>query len=146
MLDIVVNQNEAIGQWAGRLLGFTWYPGKGQTIGFLQNGKIIAAVLIQDFNGTNCLMHVAAAPGSFWCKPAFLRFCFAYVFEQLGCSRVTGLVAETNVAARRLDEHLGFELETQLKGATPSGDLLVYVMWKDKCRWIRSNQDEFRQG
>jgi RimJ/RimL family protein N-acetyltransferase len=53
--------------------------------------------------------------------------------------RITGLVGEGNAAARRFDEHLGFTLETKLTGAHPTGDLLVYVMWKHDCIWLEKN-------
>lgn len=142
---IVVGQSDRIGQWAAQQLGLQWNPTRGEAIGLERDGELIAAVLVEDHNGPNCIMHVAAKENTRWCYPAFVRFCFLYVFEQLGCIRVTGLVDEANAAARRLDEHLGFELEATLKGAAPGGDLLVFVLWKDKCRWIQGNQHELRQ-
>ena len=51
--------------------------------------------------------------------------------------RITGIVASSNEAARKFDEHLGFELEAILLGAHPDGDLLVYKMTADKCRWLK---------
>jgi RimJ/RimL family protein N-acetyltransferase len=84
-------------------------------------------------------MHVAAVEGKRWLNRAYLRACFAYPFVQLGCRRITGMVAADNEAALRLDFHLGFEYETQLKDALPSGDLLLLVMWREKCRWININ-------
>lgn len=146
MDEIWVNRDEVIRPWLRHYLQISLPQGKGQLIALARNGEILGAVCVEEYNGANCLMHVAGKPGARWCKPTFLRFCFLYVFDQLGCRRVTGLVDETNVAARRLDEHLGFELETRLKQATPNGDLLVYVMWKEKCRWIRSNQNVAWQG
>lgn len=146
MKGILIGHDTVIREWLRDKLQITIEPNQGQVIGYSQDEKIIAAVLVEQYNGVNCLMHVAADSTKRWCTREFLGFCFGYVFNQLGCRRVTGLVGETNVAARRLDEHLGFELETRLEKATLEGDLLVYVMWKEKCRWIRSNQDEFRQG
>jgi RimJ/RimL family protein N-acetyltransferase len=55
---------------------------------------------------------------------------------QLGVKRITGIVAESNLAARKFDEHIGFVLETRLKDAHPQGDLLIYVMTPDQCRWL----------
>jgi hypothetical protein len=31
---------------------------------------------------------------------------------------------------------LGFTLETRLKDAAPSGDMLVYVMRREDCKWL----------
>jgi RimJ/RimL family protein N-acetyltransferase len=39
--------------------------------------------------------------------------------------------------ARRLDEHLGFTHEATLRGAAPDGgDVLLYVMRREDCRFI----------
>jgi RimJ/RimL family protein N-acetyltransferase len=65
-----------------------------------------------------------------------LWYTFYYPFIECGCKRVTGLVAETNTAAREFDERLGFHLEARLKDAAPEGDLLVYAMFRDECRWL----------
>ena len=110
--------------------------GAAQGIGWKDKGEIVAGVVYSDFNGVNCLMHVAAV-GSRWLRREYLWTCFDYPFNQLKLRRVTGLVGEGNKQARRFDEHLGFELETTLKLAHPSGDLLVYVMWREKCRWLK---------
>lgn len=146
MYKVIIHADDELGKWASERLGFTHIPGALTYIGLTINDEIVAVTGFEKFNGTNCIIHVAAVPGKRWCQPFYLDICFWYAFEQLGCTRVTGLVDETNVAARRLDEHLGFELETRLKNATPNGDLLVYVMWKDKCRWIRSKTNELGQG
>lgn len=67
----------------------------------------------------------------------YLWACFDYPFNQAKVHRITGLVGEGNHLARKFDEHLGFKLETRLKGAHPTGDLLVYVMRREQCKWLR---------
>lgn len=98
---------------------------------------LIAGVAYSDFNGVNILMHVAAEPGARWMTREYLRVCFDYPFNQAKVARVTGLVGEGNKAAQKFDEHLGFELETTLSHAHPTGHLLVYRMWKGDCRFLR---------
>jgi RimJ/RimL family protein N-acetyltransferase len=66
-----------------------------------------------------------------------LWYAFYYPFVECGCKRVTGLVEEGNAAAREFDERLGFHLEAKLKDAAPEGDLLVYAMFRDECRWLK---------
>jgi RimJ/RimL family protein N-acetyltransferase len=51
-------------------------------------------------------------------------------------NKILGLVESDNLEARRLDEHLGFHLEATLKNCAPSGDLLVYTMTREQCRWL----------
>lgn len=101
-----------------------------------KNWELIAGVAYSDFNGVNIQMHVAAE-GSRWMTREYLWTCFDYPFNQAKVERVTGLVGEGNKEARKFDEHLGFELETTLERAHPTGRLLIYRMWKSDCRFLR---------
>ena len=101
-----------------------------------KTADIVAGVWYEGFNGANLNIHLAAVPGSQWLTRELLWFAFHYAFEQCGAKRLTGLVEESNHAARRLDEHLGFTLETRLKDAAPSGVMLVYVMRREDCKWL----------
>jgi len=66
-----------------------------------------------------------------------LRFVLAYPFKVCGVSRLSGYVNESNTDARRLNEHLGYQVEATLKGAAPDGgDVLIYVMWRKDCRYV----------
>lgn len=93
-------------------------------------------MLFDNFNGANVNMHVASDGSKNWMNREYLWYCFHYPFNQLRVKRITGLVAESNHAARKFDEHIGFELETRLKDAAPDGDLLIYRMTPDTCRWL----------
>jgi len=112
--------------------------GAATGIGWARNGELVAGVAYNEFNGVNINAHIASN-GHHWLTRDFLWAIFNYPFRQLGVQRITGLVGEGNAAARRFDEHLGFTLETKLTGAHPTGDLLVYVMWKHDCRWLEKN-------
>lgn len=106
-------------------------------IGWARDDRLVAGVVYNEWNGVNLCMHVASDGTRRWLTREFLRVAFDYPFNQAGVRRVTGLVGEGNAEARRFDEHLGFKLETRLTGAHPTGDLLVYVLWRDDCRWLR---------
>lgn len=110
--------------------------GEAQGIGWLENGELVAGVAYTDYNGPNMNMHVVAMPGKRWLRREFLFTAFDYPFNQCKVRRVTGLVGEGNREARKFDEHLGFELETTLEAAHPTGKLLVYRMFREDCRWI----------
>lgn len=127
---------EVIGPWlASRIPGMTYYPGTASGIGRVKDGQIVAGAIYHDFNGANVFAHIAVDPGGM--SRRFLSIIFDYPFNQLGVQRITGVVPSSNAAARRLDEHLGFELEATLQGAHPDGDLLIYKMTADSCRWLK---------
>lgn len=111
-------------------------------IGWEKDGRLVAGVAYNDFNGANMLMHVASDGSRQWLNREFLWAAFDYPFNQAKVKRVTGLVGEGNKEARRFDEHLGFVLEARLKDAHPTGDLLVYKMHREGCKWI---SEDFRK-
>lgn len=114
-------------------------------IGIEDESGIIGAVLFDQFNGANVCMHVASIKKN-WLTKQFLWYIFHYAFEILGVKRITGFVCSSNHHAIKFDEHIGFKLEATLKGASPNGDLLVYVMHKDQCRFIQKDFQHGKQG
>lgn len=108
-----------------------------KAIGLRKGGDLVAGVLYEGFNGRNLWIHVAAQPGARWLVRDYIRACFVYPFGLCGVDRLTGYVNESNAAARRFNEHLGFREEARLKGAAPDGgDVILYVMWKKECRYV----------
>jgi hypothetical protein len=128
---VVTDMSEAMATWLCQQLKLSNPAARGPCIGLIDQQKgIQAAVLYEDFNGVNLLMHVAAVPGRSWMNRYFYWVCLHYPFVQLGCERVTAGVSSVNKEAQRFDEHLGFEKEATLKGAVPGGDLFIYALWK----------------
>ena len=102
----------------------------------LQDDEVIAAVVYDEYNGQNIFMHVAARPGRRWMTRQFLHTAFHYPFVQLGVQRITGWVEASNLDARKFDEHLGFRHEaTLIKAAPDGGDVCLYVMHREWCRY-----------
>lgn len=133
---ILTGRDDIVGPWIEKRAAAKWVPGLSSTIGLMRDGSLIGACLYDDYNGASVNMHIASDGSRSWLNREFLWYAFYYPFEQLGCKRVTGLVPESNLSARRFDEHLGFVLEAALKDAHPDGDLLVYRMLRADCRWL----------
>jgi RimJ/RimL family protein N-acetyltransferase len=128
---------ERVGKFCSDLMdGAEW--GAYTALGLERDGELIGGVVYDGYYGPNVFAHIAGKPGTRWLTRTFLRAMFEYPFLQLGVDRITGPVASTNLRAMRLDAHLGFVLEATLRGAVPDGDLLLYVMHKKDCRFIRS--------
>ena len=106
-------------------------------IGWARGAAIVAGVAYADWNGPNVVCHIAAE-GKHWATRAYLGTIFDYPFRQLGARRITVCVGEGNAASRRFVEHLGFTLEAELAGAHPTGDLRIYRLWRDDCRYLKA--------
>lgn len=136
MKRVVTDQDELFGPWLAKQLGTTWFPGRGSVIGLWEDGVgPVAGCLYESCNGASIVGHLAGL-GRKWMNREYLWFCFHYPFVQLGVHKIIGLVEAGNLEARKLDEHMGFTLEATLKGCAPSGDLLIYTMTRDQCRWL----------
>jgi RimJ/RimL family protein N-acetyltransferase len=133
---VLDHHNDIFGPWICQQLGTKWINGRGEVIGLWDDDKgPIAACLYESCNGRSIIGHLAGL-GRKWMNREFLWYCFYYPFEQLGVDKILGIVESSNIAAQKLDEHLGFTLEATLKDAAPNGDLLIYSMTKDQCKWL----------
>lgn len=110
-----------------------------KSLGLERDGELVAGVLYEGYNGPNVWMHVAAVPGRRWMQRDYLWYCFHYPFNEMGVQRISGYVNASNTQARSFDEHLGFKVEATLSGAAPDGgDVLIYVMRREDCRFLRN--------
>lgn len=132
----------AVGAWFATQFEFPQAMGPATYVGLLDTdtGQLVAAVKYDGYNKTSLNIHVAAAAKG-WLTREFLWFTFHYPFEQLGVQRLTGLVPESNLPARRFNEHLGFIFEAALEKACSDGRLLVYRMFREDCRWLTLNEN-----
>lgn len=138
MTTRIVSDPARVFAFASRLMPLNMVAGmKG--LGLERDGELVAGVVYEGYNQHNVWMHVAAVPGRSWLNRNFLRYCFEYPFNELGCSRVSGYVEASNLDARRFDEHLGFKQEAVLKdAASDGGDVILYVMRREDCRFLEN--------
>lgn len=135
---IVVNRHDEVGAWVAERTDGQWVPGEGTAVGFTKDDILIAGVTYTRWNGANVWSSIASIDRR-WCNRTNLWAIFHYPFVQLGCGRMTALVKETNTVSQRFLSKLGFVREATLADAAPDGDLYVYRLLKDDCKWL-SNQ------
>lgn len=106
-----------------------------KALGLERDGELVAGVLYEGYTGANVWMHIAVDGGQL--SREFLRYMFYYPFIELGCARISSFTPADNAAARRFNEHVGASVEATLPQAGPGGgDLCVYVMWRETCRFL----------
>lgn len=112
-------------------------------IGRERDGCLVAGVAYANWNGVNVECHIAAV-GANWATRRYLWTIFDYPFNQLKCNRITVCIGEGNAASRNLVERMGFTQEANLQGAHPTGDLLIYRLWKRDCKYLEEPYAKFR--
>lgn len=123
-----------VGPWVCERAGGTWVPGRGTAIGRLVDGELVAGVLYEDFTHANIVCHIAGVGN--WATKGYLGAIFHYPFAQLKVRRITVPVCSTNLRSIALVTRMGFTIEARLSRATPAGDLLLFAMFKDECRFL----------
>jgi len=96
-------------------------------MGIERNGEVVAGLLFNCYEGRN--IHVSAA-GSGWTR-GFLQAVGQYVFDQLGCTRMTFTTEQEAVA--KLGEKLGGQREGLLRDYFGHGrpGIIVGVLHRD---------------
>jgi RimJ/RimL family protein N-acetyltransferase len=134
---VITWDRERCATWAReRIPGIESWSDWYQAFGWETDGKLVAAVVYTHFNGSDIWMHCAIDCKGKCLTRTAIKAAFRYPFVQLGCRRVTGLVAARNVAAQKIDEKLGFVREGLLREGLPDDDLIVFGMLKKDCRWL----------
>ena len=138
MKQIVVGEtvNQSLCDWVASKAGGSWLPGEGHAIGLAEDGKLIACVVYDHWNGKSLYAHIAAEPGAFWTTKAYLKRIFSYPFLFVGCHKLIGLVGGEGKAINSLVSDFGFVCEATLHDAHPAGALTIWSMTRDQCRWI----------
>lgn len=135
---------EILGPWVAEKCGGKWTSGRGTAIGRIDENGPFAGILYEDWNGSQIVCHIAGDGN--WLNRLFLWIIFDYPFNQIGAKMMTAPICSTNIKSIRMVEHMGFELEGRLRGATSKGDLLLYVMRKENCKYLRGRYVQRRLG
>lgn len=97
--------------------------------------RLKGVVGFDGYNGASVMMHVYGEGN--WISRDLLKVAFDYPFNHLNCNMVLGLVPSGNEQALKMNRHLGFKVETVLEGAHPDGALILMVMRREECRWLK---------
>jgi hypothetical protein len=126
---------DRVGPWVSSRTGGTYSP-TDVGIGLEKDGVLVAGTLFDSYLGNSMCVHLAG-DGKDWLNREFLHVCFDYPFNQAKIKKLIGLVDSTNTQARKFDEHIGFVLEATIKDAGRHGDLLIYSMTRQQCRYLK---------
>lgn len=116
----------------GRIGGF-FDPVCMSAIGWESAGRLVAGASFRDWNGASIEGQIAAD------RPLTRGFLFAifdYPFRQLGARKIVATTSADHIRSIRLLRRLGFVEEACLRDAAPGGDLIIYTMRRETCRFL----------
>ena len=121
-----------IGKWvAGKIKGV--YHEGDTAIGLVKDGKIIAGVLYENWNGRSIMAHMGIEGRL---TPAFIGAVFDYAYNVCNVEKVILPVGSTNAKSIKLVENMGFAKEGRIADASPEGDIVIYTLKKADCRFL----------
>jgi hypothetical protein len=126
----VIVAGEHVARFVSDRLGFALCP-PYYAVGIQKDGRVTGGVLINHFEGAD--VHATAA-GSGW-TPGFMKALGQYVFQQLGCSRMTMVTEQPGVA--KLACRLGGQIEGTLRSHFGKGrDGTIIGVLADEWRFV----------
>lgn len=109
-------------------------------IGFIRDGKIVAAALFSGFSGFNVFLSLASV-SPFWATKKSFRTLSEHAFNELGVVRVTSCVPGNLPDVHRLNARLGFKFEgIRRRGWDGTIDLFEFGMLKEECPWLQQEK------
>jgi RimJ/RimL family protein N-acetyltransferase len=144
-MPVVLDRSRQVGEWVCSRLNSHFNADLDAAIGLEKAGRLVAGVVFDNYRGASICIHVAAE-GGHWLTREFLRAVFDYAFNAAKVNKLIGPVDSTNESARRFDEHLGFVPEAILTGAGRTGDLILYTMTRQQCRFLKDIHGQAQQS
>lgn len=100
------------------------------TLGIVKDGQVVAGVVFNHFTGSDC--HVTIA-GHGWDR-GFLAEVGNYVFQQLGCVRMTAVTEKPRIV--RIAERLGGQVEGLMRNHFGEGrDAFLVGILRDEYKF-----------
>jgi hypothetical protein len=110
-------------------------------VGWLRDDDLTCGAFYENYTRRSITATIAVAPGAVVPKE-FLRAIFHYPFVQLSCEKIVALIAENNWKSQNLVEKMGFVKEAVVADYYPEGDLFIYSMTKQQCRFLEKDNGQ----
>lgn len=132
---LIFGADRELARWAGARLDIPDF-GPCATIGIVKNNSLAAVLVYNNYQWPNIEMSLATST-PYWASREVLGAIFRYPFVQLGCKRVTAVMAEGNVKGRAFVLRLGFVFEGFHPDMLRTGAAISYGMLRANAAcWI----------
>lgn len=141
---MLTNDLSRVARWVARMVEGDAL-GAQSAVGWLRDDVLTCGVFYENFTGRSITATIAISPGAVVPKD-FLWAIFNYPFNQLKVFKIFAMVGETNLRSQRLVEKMGFVRETVICDYYPDGDMFVYAMTKQQCRFLEKDDGKENQN
>ena len=128
-----IRNDHATGEWVARHINGVYHPESSRAIGLARGGVLVAGVIYENWNHRSIVCHIAVEGQM---TPGYIAAIFDYPFNVCQVEKIIVPVGSENAESIRLVEHMGFEEEGRIKDAHPEGDIVLYTLARDACRFL----------
>lgn len=114
-------------------MGGFYTPEHSEAIGLERHGRLVAGIIYEDWNRTSVVCHIAIRGRI---TPEWLFAISEYAYIALGVHKIIAPCYTDNVRAMRILPKMGFIEEGRLKDAQPNGDVILFTMTKEQCKYL----------
>ena len=132
---LIFDDRQRVGEWVSPSGDPLSTYGRFYAMGVERDGELVAGIVADHINGSNALAHIKITkPG----KDTFalIRAFFDYAFNQCKLKRVTGFTPSVWTKVVVFQKKIGFTEEFVIKDGYPGGDMVVFVMRPETCKWL----------
>lgn len=122
-----------VGSWVAKRIRGGYFEERSQAIGLERNGELVAGVIYENWNHKSIWCHIAIEGKM---TPAYLAAIFHYPFDTAQVDKIIVPVGSDNEESIRLVKKMGFAEEARIKDARPEGDLILYTLTREACRFL----------
>lgn len=126
-------QGAEIGAWVAKRVEGKFYAEISSSIGLRKDGKTIAGVIYENFNGASIFCHIAIEGRL---TKAYLHAIFDYPFNACKVNKIVVPVVSNHIKSIKLVTNMGFTEEARIVNGARDGDIIFLTMTKENCRFL----------
>jgi len=130
---ILLYADDYVAEWMGEQMGTRIIPPYTAFGVVSAHGQLVGGVVINEIQEASCEVSIVAPKRV---SRSLLRVTASYVFDTLGCNRVTARTRASTLKVRKFIEKVGFRQEGILRAFYEDGDdAVLFGMLRNECRW-----------
>jgi RimJ/RimL family protein N-acetyltransferase len=122
-----------VGLWVAGKMNGSFSSATGTAIGLERDGSLVAGVMYENWNQQSVTAHMAIT-GQL--TRSFLGAIFRYAFEKCGVHKVILPISSGNAKSNKFAQKLGFIEEARIRDAAPDGDIVIFCLAKNECKYL----------
>jgi RimJ/RimL family protein N-acetyltransferase len=133
-----ITSDHAAGHWTAQKVDGGYFQERSRSIGLKKNGEFVAGVIYENWHGKSITCHIAVTGRM---TSAYLGAIFHYPFNVCKVGKIIVPISSANIASIKFVEKMGFLEEARIKDAMADGDMVIFTMPKNRCKYL-----EYRYG